>query len=83
MIVLTSRPMSGTQLTEPVPFRAGDRIELRRPHPCGGRAWDVERVGADLRLRCVGCGHRVHLERRTAERRLVGFVHRGPEVAPR
>ena len=69
-------------MTEPVPFRLGDRLELRRPHPCGGRAWDVDRLGADLGLRCVACGRRVLVERRTVERRLAGFVHRGPEVGP-
>jgi len=70
--------MSG--LTGPTPFRIGDRLELRRPHPCGGRAWDVDRLGADLGLRCTTCGRRVLLERRSVERRLVAFVARGPEV---
>jgi hypothetical protein len=69
-------------MTGPIPFRPGDRLELRRPHPCGGRAWDIDRIGADIGLRCVTCGRRVLLERRAVERRLVAFVHRGPEVAP-
>jgi hypothetical protein len=68
-------------LTAPTPFRIGDRLELRRPHPCGGRSWDVDRLGADLGLRCTTCGRRVLLERRAVERRLVGFLTRGPDVA--
>jgi hypothetical protein len=66
-------------LTAPIPFRPGDRLELRRAHPCGGRTWDIERVGADLGLRCTTCRRRVMLERRSVERRLVGFAARGPE----
>ncbi len=66
-------------MTAPVPFRLRDRIELRRPHPCGGRAWEVDRVGADLGLRCVTCGRGVRLERRQVERRLVAFITRGAE----
>jgi hypothetical protein len=69
-------------MTAPVAFRVGDRLELGRPHPCGGRTWDVDRLGADLGLRCTTCGRRVLVERRTVERRLVAFVHRGPEVLP-
>ena len=68
-------------LTAPTPFRLGDRVELRRPHPCGGRTWNVERLGADIGLRCTTCGRRVLLERRAVERRLVAFVARGPEAS--
>ena len=49
----------------------GDRLELRKAHPCGGRTWLVTRVGADIGLRCEGCGRRVMLERAAVERRLL------------
>jgi hypothetical protein len=65
----------------PVPFRVGDLVELRRRHPCGGSRWTIDRLGADLGLRCTTCGRRVLLERRTVERRLAAIVERGPEVA--
>ena len=67
------------RMTAPIPFRLGDRIELRRPHPCGGRTWDVDRLGADLGLRCTSCGRRILVERRRVERRLVAFTARGPQ----
>jgi hypothetical protein len=55
----------------------GDVLRLRRPHPCGGREWLVDRLGADIGLRCQQCGRHVLVERRTVERRLDGFVSRG------
>ena len=55
----------------------GDRIRLRRTHPCGSDTWLVDRLGADIGLRCQGCGRHVLLERATLERRLVEFVSRG------
>jgi hypothetical protein len=67
----------------PVPFRLGDRLELRRRHPCGGTAWEVDRLGADIGLRCATCGRHVLLERRAVERRLVDFAARGPEAGLR
>lgn len=55
----------------------GDVVRLRRAHPCGGDTWLVDRLGADIGLRCGGCGRHVLMERPTLERRLVGFVSRG------
>lgn len=55
----------------------GDVLRLRRPHPCGGSEWLVDRVGADIGLRCRTCARHVLVERRTVERRLAGFVSRG------
>ena len=60
----------------------GDVVELRKPHPCGGFQWEVVRLGADIGLRCQGCGRRVLLERRTLEKRLKAFVSRGDPVDP-
>ena len=55
----------------------GDVVRLRRTHPCGSDTWLVDRLGADIGLRCQGCGRHVLLERSTLERRLAGFVERG------
>jgi hypothetical protein len=55
----------------------GDIVRLRRVHPCGGDEWLVDRLGADIGLRCRTCGRHVLLERATLERRLAGFVSRG------
>jgi hypothetical protein len=55
----------------------GDVVRLRRTHPCGGDTWLVDRLGADIGLRCETCGRHVLLERRLLESRLVEFVSRG------
>ena len=55
----------------------GDVVRLRRTHPCGGDTWLVDRLGADIGLRCRGCGRHVLIERPTLERRLAGFIERG------
>jgi len=55
----------------------GDLVRLRRPHPCGADTWRIDRLGADIGLRCQGCSRHVLLERAALERRLVGFVSRG------
>jgi hypothetical protein len=59
----------------------GDVLRLRKRHPCGGHEWLIDRLGADIGLRCQTCGRHVMLERRLVEARLVEFVRRGdPEI---
>jgi hypothetical protein len=55
----------------------GDVVRLRRTHPCGGDTWLVDRLGADIGLRCQTCGRHVLIERGTLERRFAAFVRRG------
>ena len=55
----------------------GDVVRLRRPHPCGGATWLIDRLGADIGLRCETCGRHRLLERRALEARIREFVSRG------
>ena len=73
----------GTRMPERpvVTVLLGDVVRLRRTHPCGGSTWLIDRLGADIGLRCQTCARHVLLERRTLESRLVEFVSRGdPEM---
>lgn len=47
-----------------------DILVMKKPHPCGEKRWLVLRTGADLRLRCMGCGHEVMLPRHKAEKNI-------------
>ena len=40
-------------------IQIGDRLIMKKNHPCGSREWEVTRIGADLKLRCLGCGHEI------------------------
>lgn len=37
-------------------IQLGDVLVMKKLHPCGSREWEVLRTGADLKLRCLGCG---------------------------
>lgn len=65
---------------EPIPFSVGDRVRLKKPHPCGNHDWTVVRLGADIGLTCDRCGRRVLLPRRELERRLKTFLFRADDV---
>jgi hypothetical protein len=58
-------------------IQLGDIVRLRKPHPCGGFEWRVTRLGADIGLECLTCGHHVMLTRRETNRRIKIIVSRG------
>jgi hypothetical protein len=51
-------------------LQLNDVLRMRKPHPCGGSDWKVIRLGADIGLECLTCGHRVMLTRRELVHRL-------------
>jgi hypothetical protein len=49
-------------------YAVGDIVKLKKPHPCGSSEWEILRVGADFRLKCMGCGHMVMVPRKLVEK---------------
>ena len=49
-------------------IHVGDRIRMKKQHPCGSHDWEVLREGADFRLKCTGCGHQIMIARKLMER---------------
>ncbi len=55
-------------------FSVGDKIRLKKQHPCGSSQWEILRVGADFRLKCLGCMHQVMVPRKLVEKNLREIV---------
>ena len=47
----------------PRKYHIGDVVMMKKQHPCGGYEWEVMRVGADFRIKCLTCGRVVLLPR--------------------
>lgn len=58
-------------------YEVGDIVRLKKKHPCGGFEWKILRVGADFRLKCMGCGHQIMVPRKLVEKNTKGL--RKPE----
>jgi len=65
-----------------VKLYVGDVIRTRKAHPCGGDVWVIERLGADVGIRCRTCGRFVLMDRIKLERRIRAFLQRGNEPPP-
>ncbi len=63
-------------------IQIGDIVKMKKPHPCGSAKWEVQRIGIDFRLRCLGCGHQIMIPRVQAEKNIRG-IERGEANLPR
>lgn len=55
-------------------IRLGDVLVMKKAHPCGDKQWRVLRVGADFRLKCLGCGHEIMVPRLKAEKNIRNVI---------
>ena len=51
-------------------INVGDIVEMKKEHPCGGKRWQILRVGMDFKLRCLTCGHEVMAPRNKIEKNI-------------
>lgn len=63
-------------------FCVGDTLELKKTHPCGNRSFEVLRVGSEVRVRCIGCGHDMVLDRIKLEKAIRRVHTAAPETSP-
>lgn len=52
----------------PMHLEIGDRVELKKAHPCGSKRFEITRVGMDFRIHCTGCGHEAWIPRAKLEK---------------
>ncbi len=51
-------------------YGINEKVTMKKTHPCGGKDWEIVRVGADVKLRCVTCGKFVNLTRDELKKRV-------------
>lgn len=61
-----------------VKYQIGDKVKMKKAHPCGGDVWEIMRTGIDFRIRCEKCGRVVMLPRPKFEKGVKTIVAQGP-----
>jgi hypothetical protein len=36
-------------------YELGDIVIMKKAHPCGGNEWEITRLGADVKIKCLKC----------------------------
>ncbi len=55
-------------------FSVGDKLRMKKKHPCGSDTFSVTRVGSDVRIVCDGCGRDLTLAREALEKMIKKVV---------
>ena len=61
-------------------LRVGDIITTKKNHPCGAKTFSVLRVGADIKIKCSGCGREVMIPRHKIEKNIKSVKREEPDV---
>ncbi len=51
-------------------IKVGDKLIMKKQHPCGSREFLVLRVGMDFKIRCLGCSREVMAPRQKVEKNI-------------
>ena len=62
----------------PIKLSVGDKILMKKKHPCSSDLFSVLRVGSDIRIVCTGCGRDITLPRESVEK-MIKRVSESPE----
>ncbi len=49
-------------------FSTGDKLHMKKKHPCGSDIFSVVRIGSDVRILCDGCARDITLKREALEK---------------
>lgn len=61
-------------------YDLGTIVEMKKPHPCKkSTEFRVIRMGADIKIKCCGCGAAIMFERREFERKLKRIIRTAEE----
>lgn len=63
----------------PGKFDIGDIVEMKKPHPCGSKQWEITRTGMDFRIKCLGCSHQVLISRPNFEKSVKKIIKQAKE----
>ena len=62
-------------------YDVGDVVEMKKEHPCATRSkiFTIVRVGADIKIKCSGCGNLIMMSRYDFEKRLKKVIKKENE----
>ena len=55
-------------------FKLNDKVFMKKPHACGENKWIITRVGVDMKLKCMNCGHEIMMDRLEFKKKLKGVI---------
>lgn len=57
--------------------QVGDKLIMKKEHPCGSSEFTVLRTGMDFKIKCTGCEREVMVPRKKAEKNIKKIIRDG------
>ncbi|GKQ43463.1 hypothetical protein RD055328_13860 [Companilactobacillus sp. RD055328] len=61
-------------------YDLGDIVVMKKPHACGENRWEIIRVGADFKIKCLNCAHIVMISRKDFEKKVKSIKTKAIDV---
>ncbi len=58
-----------------ISFKVGDRLLMKKKHPCSADTFKVTRLGSDVKIVCEGCGRDLLLPREKLEKMIKKVIN--------
>lgn len=55
-------------------IQVGDKIIMKKQHPCGSKEFEVLRIGVDFKIKCLGCEHVVTVPRNKIQKNIKAVI---------
>ena len=55
-------------------YKLNSIVTMKKEHPCGANEWQIIRVGADIKIKCLNCGRCIMLPRIEFNKKLKKIV---------
>ena len=61
-------------------YELGSIVTMKKAHPCGTNEWEIVRIGADIKIKCIKCGRIVMIPRIEFNKKLKKVIKREESV---
>lgn len=55
-------------------INVGDKVVMKKKHPCGCNEFEITRIGMDFKLKCLGCSRKIMVPRAKAEKSIKKII---------
>ena len=62
-------------------YGLNDIVEMKKPHACQTNRWEIIRMGADIKIKCINCGHIVMMTRRDFEKKMKKILEKKVDLS--
>lgn len=56
-------------------YTLGTKVVMKKQHPCGNNEWEIIRLGADIKIKCLKCNRTIFMPRIEFNKKLKKIIN--------